>query len=123
VGVKFYLGRLLLLTSIGVSRKSLTHFQGDKKMNLRRLLIIVPLLVAAFALTTSGLHYRPVVNAQETKTDSTTGYPTGTKCPRTGTYRATNNKIEIVLVVVAGKPFPPFSDGSKTIWYPVKEPG
>lgn len=90
-------------------------------MSFKRLLIIVPLLAAAFALTTSALHYRPVVNAQETKTDSTTGYPTGTKCPKTGTYRATNNKIELILVVEAGKAFPPFSDGSKTIWYPVKE--
>jgi hypothetical protein len=84
-----------------------------------RFLLVVALLVATFALTSSGLHYRPVVNAQETKTD-TTGYPTGAKCPKTGTYRASNGKLEIILVVEAGKLFPTFSDGSKTLWYPVK---
>ena len=91
-------------------------------MNFKRLLIIVPLVVAALLLTTSGLSYRPVVNAQDTKTDSTaTGYPTGTKCPKTGTYKATNGKIEIILFLEAGKAFPTHSDGSKTIWYAVKE--
>lgn len=90
-------------------------------MNFKRLLIIVPLLAAALLVTTSGLSYRSVVNAQDTKTDSTTGYPTGAKCPKTGTYKATNGKIEITLFVEAGKPFPTHSDGSKTIWYAVKE--
>ena len=91
-------------------------------MKLRRLLIMAPLCAAALLLTTSGLSYRPFVNAQDTRTDSnTTGYPTGTKCPRTGTYKATNGKIEIILVVVAGKAFPSHSDGSKVIWYPVKD--
>jgi len=91
-------------------------------MNVKRLLMIVPLVAAAILLTISGVSYRPVVNAQDTKTDSnTTGYPTGTKCPKTGTYKATNGKIEIILFLEAGKAFPTHSDGSKTIWYAVKE--
>ena len=89
-------------------------------MNLKRLLLIVPLLTATFLLT-SALSYRPVVNAQDTKSESTTGYPTGTKCPKTGAYKATNGKIEIILFLEAGKLFPAHSDGSKTIWYAVKE--
>jgi hypothetical protein len=83
--------------------------------------MIVPLLAAAFLLTASGLSYRPVVKAQDTTTNSTTGYPTGTKCPKTGTYKATNGRIEVILFVLAGKPFPTHSDGSKTIWYAIKE--
>jgi len=91
-------------------------------MKFRRLLIIASLVAAAFLLTTSAVSYSPEVNAQDTKTDSnTTGYPTGAKCPKTGTYKATNGKIEIILMVEAGKAFPPHSDGSKTIWYPVKD--
>ncbi len=91
-------------------------------MNSRRLLLIVPLLAAVFLLTSSALSSRAVVHAQDTKTDtSTTGYPTGVKCPKTGTYKATNGKIEIILFLEAGKAFPTHSDGSKTIWYPVKD--
>jgi hypothetical protein len=91
-------------------------------MNIRRLLLIVPLLTVALLLSAPAVFYDSgVADAQETKTDTTTGYPTGTKCPKTGTYKATNGKIEVILVVVAGKAFPPHSDGSKTIWYPIKE--
>ncbi len=91
-------------------------------MTIRRLLLIVPLLSVAVLLSAPAPYYDSgVVHAQETKTDPTTGYPTGTKCPKTGTYKATNGKIEIILFVLAGKAFPTHSDGSKTIWYPVKE--
>jgi hypothetical protein len=88
-------------------------------MNYKRFLLIVPLLAVAFFLTTPGTYHGPTVNAQE-KTGTTTGYPTGTKCPKSGTYRASNKYLEIIIVVAAGEIFPPFSDGSKTIWYPVK---
>src|SRR5688572_33280761 len=80
-------------------------------MNCKRFLLIVPLLAVAFLLTTPGAYYGPAVNAQETKTDTTTGYPTGTKCPKSGTYRASNKYLEIIIVVAAGEIFPPFSDG------------
>jgi hypothetical protein len=89
-------------------------------MNCKRFLLIVPLLAVAVLSTTPGAYYGPAVNAQETKTDTTTGYPTGTKCPKSGTYRASNKYLEIIIVVAAGEIFPPFSDGSKTIWYPLK---
>ena len=32
--------------------------------------------------------------------------------------RASNNKLELIIVMAEGEEFPPFSDGTKTIWYP-----
>lgn len=85
-------------------------------MNFRRFLLTALLLAAALVLTAPG--YVPAVNAhQDTKTGTTTGFATGTVCKKSGTYRATNNKIENVIVVAEGEVFPPFSDGAKTVWY------
>jgi len=86
-------------------------------MFCKRFLLLMPLLLAALLTTTSAAHYRPVANAQETKTESTTGYPTGTKVPKSGTYRASNKYLEIIIVLAAGDVFPPFADGTRTIWY------
>jgi hypothetical protein len=86
-------------------------------MSPKRFLLIALLLAPAFPLTTRS--YAPIVNAhQDTKTDSTTtGFPTGTVCKKSGTYRASNKYLENIIVVAESEVFPPFSDGAKTIWY------
>jgi len=85
-------------------------------MRFMKSLLIASLLVAAFLCTTSTYQLR-VVNAQDTKTGTTTGYPTGTVCKKSGTYRASNKYLELIIVMAEGDVFPPFSDGTKTIWY------
>lgn len=89
-------------------------------MTIKRLLLITLLLASALLVTASGLSYGPVVNAKQDKTDgaTTTGFPTGTICKKSGTYRASNKYIENIIVVAEGETFPLFSDGTKTIWYP-----
>jgi phage host-nuclease inhibitor protein Gam len=47
----------------------------------------------------------------------TTGYSSGTVCPRTGSYKAENKYMNAILVVVAGAKFPNFIDGKKCTWY------
>ena len=87
-------------------------------MVFKRLLLIALLLAAGFALTTQGLYNGAVARAhQDTKTGTATGYPTGTVCKKSGTYRASNKNLEIIIVMAEGEVFPPFSDGTKTIWY------
>ena len=94
-------------------------------MNIRQLLT-VPLL-AGVLLSTIALSFSPAVTAQDKEQTSTTdgsktsttptGFPTGTKCTKTGTYRAENKFLKVVIVVAEGEEFPPFTDGEKTIWY------
>src|ERR1051326_6196509 len=48
---------------------------------------------------------------------TTTGYATGTICPATGTYRASNKYLDIILAVEVGEIFHPGPDGKKTTWY------
>ena len=87
-------------------------------MNSKRLLLIAPLLSATFVFTTPALCNAFVVKAyQDTKTGTTTGFPTGSICKKSGTYRASNQYIENIIVVAEGEEFPPFSDGTKTLWY------
>jgi hypothetical protein len=87
-------------------------------MNFKRFLRIAPLLAAGLLLTGESSYNVPAARAhQDTKTENTTGYPTGTVCKKTGTYRASNKYLEIIIVVAEGEVFPPFSDGTKTIWY------
>ena len=86
---------------------------------LERFLLVGSLLAAAFLFTATGVYNAPVVEAhQDTKTETTTGFPTGTVCKKSGTYRASNKYLENIIVVAEGEVFPPFSDGTKTIWYP-----
>ena len=88
-------------------------------MIFRRSLPIALLLGVTFAFTTAGLYNAPVVGAhQDSKTGTTTGFPTGTICKKSGTYRASNKYLENIIVMAEGEEFPPFSDGTKTIWYP-----
>lgn len=83
-------------------------------------LLIIPLLATLF-LTAPGLHSAPVAKPaeQDTGNRTPTGYPTGAICPKTNTYRAANQYLENIVVVKKGDAFPAFSDGSKTIWYPL----
>ena len=48
---------------------------------------------------------------------TTTGYATGTVCPSSGTYRASNKYMDIVMAIAQGEVFLPGPDGKKTIWY------
>lgn len=46
-----------------------------------------------------------------------TGYATGTVCSLSGTYRASNKYMDIVMAVAQGDIFQPGPDGKKTTWY------
>lgn len=81
-------------------------------------LLFASLLASALFLTAPDLYRGRVAEAQTT-TQAPTGYPTGAICPKTGTYRAKNQYMQNTIVVTKGKAFPPFSDGTKTIWYPL----
>ena len=87
-------------------------------MNFRRGLLIALIVAAGFLFATQGLYNASVAKAhQDTKTGTTTGFPTGTICKKSGVYRASNKYLENVIVVAEGEEFPPFSDGTKTTWY------
>ena len=49
--------------------------------------------------------------------NTTTGYATGTACPFSGTFRASNKYMDIVQLYVQGETFLPGADGRKTTWY------
>ena len=91
-------------------------------MKYLRLLILS--LSAGVLLTTVA--FNPSVAAQDKQTNQTTdgsktgtpaGFPTGTKCAKSGTYRAENKYLKVIVVLEEGEEFPPFVDGEKTIWY------
>ena len=87
-------------------------------MNFRRLLLIAFLIGTFFLFATQGFDNTRVARAhQDSKTGTATGYPTGSICKKSGTYRASNKYLEIIIVMAEGEEFPPFSDGTKTIWY------
>jgi len=88
-------------------------------MNFRRLLLVAFLIGTGFLVAAQGVYNAPVASAhQDTKTGTPTGFPTGSICKKSGTYRASNKYLENIIVMAEGEEFPPFSDGSKTIWYP-----
>jgi hypothetical protein len=47
---------------------------------------------------------------------STTGYATGTICPKTGSYKSSTKYTDTIVVFVKGATFPTGSDGKKTTW-------
>ena len=49
-------------------------------------------------------------------TTFTTGYSSGTVCPRTGSYKAENKYMQAIVVVVKDAKFPNFLDGKKCTW-------
>lgn len=81
----------------------------------RLLLIALLIITAGFALATQDFYNAPVARAHQDKTAP--GFPTGTVCKKSGTYRAANKYLENIIVVAEGEIFPTFSDGTKTIWY------
>ena len=94
---------------------------------MRYLRLLITSLSVGVLLTSIG--YSSAVTAQQDpQKESTTqtleasktapiGFPTGTKCTKTGTYMAENKFLRVVLVVVEGEEFPLFTDGQKTTWY------
>ncbi|HEY3581328.1 MAG TPA: hypothetical protein VGK82_12315 [Pyrinomonadaceae bacterium] len=48
---------------------------------------------------------------------TTKGYATGTVVPISGTYRASNKYLDLILAYAANEIFLPFSDGKKCTWY------
>jgi len=49
--------------------------------------------------------------------NTTTGFATGATCTSSGTYRASNKYMDVVLAYGAGEVFLPGPDGRKTTWY------
>ena len=84
-------------------------------------LAIASLFVLALALT--GAAQQTTTQQKEPTTQETaksvtpTGFPTGTKCTKSGTYKADNKFLQVIIVVADGEEFPPFVDGQKTTWY------
>ena len=97
-------------------------------MNFRRL-SIGSLFATALLLTTGGLYFASLARTAQDKQSTTsnteasttapTGFPTGTKCTKTGTYRASNKYLELIITLEEGDEFPLFPDGQKTTWYPL----
>ena len=54
-------------------------------------------------------------------TTFTTGYSSGTICPRTGSYKASNKYMNAIVTVVRGAKFPNFIDGKKCTWTALSE--
>lgn len=46
----------------------------------------------------------------------TTGYASGTICPKTGSYKSSNKYMDTIVAVAKGDPFPAGTDGGKTTW-------
>lgn len=46
----------------------------------------------------------------------TTGYATGTICPKTGSYRSSSKYLDTIVLFSKGDKFPTGVDGSKTTW-------
>ena len=49
--------------------------------------------------------------------NTTTGFATGATCTSSGTYRASNRYMDIVMAYAAGEVFLPGPDRKKTTWY------
>ncbi|HET6974875.1 MAG TPA: hypothetical protein VFI24_01015 [Pyrinomonadaceae bacterium] len=54
---------------------------------------------------------------EEVAFSTTTGYATGATCLASGTFRASNKYMDVVLVYAAGETFLAGPDGQKTTWY------
>ncbi|HSD47118.1 MAG TPA: hypothetical protein VLB87_10850 [Pyrinomonadaceae bacterium] len=82
-------------------------------------LAIAALFVVALALTGAAqtTQQKESTTQETTKTVTPVGFVTGTKCAKTGTYKAENKFIKVIIVVAEGEEFPPFVDGEKTTWY------
>lgn len=70
----------------------------------------------ASAVSAQDPQKEPATQTEESK-NAPVGFPTGSKCVKTGTYKAENKFMKVVIVVAEGEEFPLFADGEKTIWY------
>lgn len=91
-------------------------------MNFQRLLLVslvagVLTVGLASAVTAQDPQKESTNQTETSKTGTPTGFPTGSKCTKTGTYKAENKFIKIIIVVAEGEEFPPFADGNATTWY------
>src|SRR5688572_27031578 len=89
-------------------------------MSLKQLLLIAFLVIPGFGLATHGFDNAAVARAYVAgayQDKTPTGFPTGSVCKKSGTYRAANKYLENIIVMAEGDVFPPFSDGTKIIWY------
>src|SRR5687768_4222948 len=83
-------------------------------------LAIASLFVLALALTGAAqqtTQQKETTTQETSKTATPTGFTTGTKCTKSGTYKAENKFIKVIIAVAEGEEFPPFVDGEKTTWY------
>jgi hypothetical protein len=83
-------------------------------------LALASLFVLALALSGAAqqtTQQKEPTTQETSKTTTPTGFLTGTKCTKTGTYKAENKFIKVIIVVAEGEEFPPFVDGEKTTWY------
>jgi hypothetical protein len=90
-------------------------------MKYLRLLLLslsagVLLMTVAFSSAVTAQDKQTNQTTDASKTTST-GFATGAKCTKSGTYRADNKYLRIIIVLEEGEEFPPFVDGEKTIWY------
>lgn len=53
---------------------------------------------------------------QENLRAGSSGYATGSICPRTGNYKSSNKFMDTIIMVCKGDAFPTGSDGAKTTW-------
>lgn len=93
-------------------------------MKYLRLLILslcvgVLLTTAAFssAVTAQEQQTNQTTATDGSKTGTPTGFATGAKCTKSGTYRAENKYLKVIIVLDEGEEFPPFVNGEKAVWY------
>lgn len=53
---------------------------------------------------------------QENLKGGSFGYASGSVCPKTGSYKSTNNYVDTIVAVAKGDKFPSGADGGKTTW-------
>lgn len=53
---------------------------------------------------------------QENAKAGTTGYATGSICPKTGSYKSSSKFMDTIIPVVKGDKFPTGVDGGTTTW-------
>ena len=60
------------------------------------------------------------MSLEEFRIGGVTGFTTGTICSETSLYKCTDSKVEYILNIAAGTPFPSFPGGNgkgKATWY------
>lgn len=53
---------------------------------------------------------------QENLRGGSFGYASGSVCPKTGSYKSTNNYVDTIVAIAKGDKFPAGADGGKTTW-------